>query len=188
MAKVINNTAVVTNKALISYAHISEPAVPMNGGEPMYSCCIIIPKTDTETIDAINEAIDYAYKNSNGKFGNKLPNKAALKIPLRDGDIDRNGEGVYANAYFLNAKSKNRPRVLDTAKNEITNPADIYSGMYAKVILNFYPYAASGNKGIGCGLGDMQKVADGERLGGGSTSGEAVFDVLGDTENDSLPF
>lgn len=188
MARILNNTAVVTNKALLSYAFLNEPRVPMNGGEPVYSCCVIIPKDDTETVNAIKEALNNTYNASASKFGGKLPNKNSLKMPLRDGDEDRADNDLYKNCYFINAKTKNRPRVLDTAKHEITDPGQIYSGMYAKVILNFFPYATNGSKGISCALGDMQKVADGTRLSGGAPSGESVFESSDEGGDNGLPF
>ena len=56
-----NNTKVVTGIVRLSYANVWEPK-SINGGDPKYSCSIIIPKSDKETVDAINAAIDCAIK------------------------------------------------------------------------------------------------------------------------------
>lgn len=37
--------------------------------------------------------------------------------------------------------------------------------MYAHVTVRFFPYANFGARGIGCGLGNVMKTADGEPLG-----------------------
>lgn len=185
MAKVINNTYVVTNKARINYAHLLEPVPSMNGGNPFYSCCVVIPKEDVETINAINSAIDAAYKAGGDKWGGRAPSKNSLHTPLRDGDEDRPDDPSYANCYFINCKSKNKPRIVDKDKQDIYDPDAIYSGMYANVVMNFYAYANNGNRGIAAGLGDLQKVADGERLGGGRPTADSMFTVLSGEE---LPF
>ena len=183
MAKVINNTYAVTNKALLSYAHINEPHEPMNGGEPVYSSCVIIPKDDTETIDAIKTAINNAYNGYNWR--GRKPAATSLRMPLRDGDVDRPDDPTCKNCYFLNAKSKQKPQVVDLHKAAV-DPSGIYSGMYANVVLSFYCYDTSGNKGIGCGLGSIQKVEDGPRLGGGMPDINTAFG--GAAADDGLPF
>ena len=107
-----NNTKVVTGIVRLSYANVWEPK-SINGGDPKYSCSIIIPKSDIETVNAINAAIECAMKEGIGKFGGKIPPKGALKLPLRDGDIDRPDDPNYAGAYFVNANSNERPGVVD---------------------------------------------------------------------------
>ena len=99
-----NNTKVVTGIVRLSYANVWEPK-SINGGDPKYSCSIIIPKSDIETVNAINAAIECAMKEGIGKFGGKIPPKGALKLPLRDGDTERDDDN-YAGCYFINANSK----------------------------------------------------------------------------------
>ena len=94
------NTKVVTGLVRLSYANVWEPK-SINGSDPKYSCSIIIPKSDKETVDAINAAIDCAIKEGAGKFGGKTPPKGALKLPLRDGDVDRPDDPAYENSYFI---------------------------------------------------------------------------------------
>jgi toxin secretion/phage lysis holin len=93
-----NPTRVVTGEVRLSYAHVWEPN-SIQGGKPKYSVSLIIPKTDTATITAIEKAIDAAIDTGTAKFGGKRPNKAALKLPLRDGDTERDDE-AYANSFF----------------------------------------------------------------------------------------
>lgn len=158
-------TKVITGIVRLSYANVWEPK-SVNGGKEKYSVSIIIPKEDTKALDEIKKAIDAAIEEGKGKFGGKIPNKASLKIPLRDGDIDRPDDEAYKNSYFINANSITPPQVVDKNVKPILEHSEIYSGVYARVSINFYAFNSSGNKGIACGLGNIQKIRDGEPLGG----------------------
>ena len=151
-----NPTKVVTGVVRLSYANVWEPA-SINGSNPKYSVSLIIPKTDTKTIDAINAAVDAAIKDGAAKFGGKIPNKAALKLPLRDGDLERDDE-AYKGAYFVNANSTTAPQIVDRSVQPILDRAEVYSGCYARVSINFYAFNSNGNRSIACGLGNIQKV------------------------------
>ncbi|MBR1810132.1 MAG: DUF2815 family protein [Clostridia bacterium] len=181
MANQTNTTKVVTGKVRLSYANVWEPA-SINGGTPKYSVSLIIPKTDTKTIDLINAAVDNAIKQGAAKFGGKIPNRAALKLPLRDGDTERDDE-AYKGAYFVNANSTTAPQIVDTAVQPILDRNEVYSGCYARVSINFYAFNSNGNRGIACGLGNIQKISDGEALGGKSTAAE---DFATDMDDDFL--
>ena len=173
------STAITTGKVRFSYCHLFVPYAS-NGGEPKYSMAVIVPKTDTKTIAAINKAIDEATaKGKAEKWGGKVP--ANIKKPLRDGDEERPDDPVYANSYFFNCRSKLRPGVVDKNIQPIIDPDEVYSGCYGRVNVNFYPYDASGNRGIAVGLNNVQKLSDGERLGGG-VSPEVAFADTSDLE------
>ena len=174
-----NNTKVVTGLVRLSYANIWEP-VSVDGGKPKYSVSLIIPKDDKDTIDRINKAIDAAIEAGASKFGGKIPNKAALKLPLRDGDLERDDE-AYKNSYFVNANSSIPPQIVDNTVQPILDRSEVYSGCYARVSVNFFAFNSNGNKGIACGLGNIQKVRDGEPLGGKSTAADD-FATLADDD------
>ena len=180
----INKTKVVTGLVRLSYANVWEPKVPTEGATPKYSVSLIIPKSDTETIAKINEAINAAIDEGVGKFGGKKPNRAAWKLPLRDGDVEREDDDAYANAYFINANSVTAPQIVDTKVQPILDRGEVYSGVYARVSINFYAFNSNGNRGIACGLGNIQKVRDGEPLGG-KTNASAEFGTL-DEDDDLL--
>lgn len=168
-----NPTRVVTGEVRLSYAHVWEPN-SIQGGKPKYSVSLIIPKADTTTITAIEKAIDAAIDAGTAKFGGKRPNKAALKLPLRDGDTERDDE-TYANSFFVNANSLTPPQVVDENVSPILDRSEVYSGCYARVSLSFYAFNTNGNKGVACGLGNIQKIRDGEPLGAGRVSAESDF-------------
>lgn len=167
----LSPTKVITGIVRLSYANVHEPK-SINGGTPKYSVSLIIPKSDTKTIAAINAAVDAAIEEGRGKFGGKIPNKAALKLPLRDGDIDRPDDEAYANSYFVNANSNSAPEIVDKALNPIMSRSEVYSGVYARVSVNFYAFNSNGNRGIACGLGNIQKIRDGEPLGGKTSAAD----------------
>lgn len=172
---------VVTGVIRLSYANIWEPK-SINGSAEKYSVSVIIPKSDTKMISAINAAIDNAINEGISKFGGKKPNKAALKLPLRDGDIERDDE-AYKNSYFVNANSQTAPQIVDKDLNLILDKTEVYSGVYARVSMTFYAFNSNGNRGIACGLGNIQKIRDGEPLGGGSS---AEQDFATDVDDDFL--
>ena len=178
----VNKTKVITGKnTRLSYFHGWEPT-SINGGPERYSVSVLIPKDDKETVKAINDAIDAAIEEGIAKFGGKKPNKAAIKLPRRDGDTEREDE-AYAGHWFINANSKTAPQIVDKAVKPILDRDEVYSGCYARVSLNFYAFNSNGNKGIACGLGNIQKIKDGEPLGGRSL---ATDDFTTEDDDDFL--
>lgn len=180
MANNSSRTKVITGTGTrLSYFHGWEP-VSINGGAEKYSVSVLIPKTDTETVSAINAAIDAAIEEGVAKFGGKKPNKAAIKLPLRDGDVEHDDE-AYKGHWFINANSTTAPQIVDRQVKPILDRSEVYSGCYARVSLNFFAFNSNGNKGIACGLGNIQKVRDGEPLGGKSTAADD-FATLADDD------
>lgn len=173
-------TKVITGVVRLSYANVWEPK-SINGGDEKYSVSLVIPKSDKKTVNAINAAVDAAIEEGIGKFGGKKPNKATLKLPLRDGDTERPEDEVYRDCYFVNANSTTAPQIVDKKVQPILERDEVYSGCYARVSITFYAFNSKGNKGIACGLGNIQKVKDGERLGG-HTNAEDDFDTLEDDD------
>lgn len=171
-------TKVITGKVRMSYANVFEPK-SINGSDPKYSVSLIIPKDDKSTLDKINSAIELAKKEGVTKLGGKIP--ANLKTPLRDGDIDRADDETYANSYFINANSTTKPGIVDENLNPIMDTTEFYSGCYGRASIVFYAYNANGNKGIACGLQNLQKLQDGESLGGKARAEDdfGTDDILG---------
>ena len=173
----VNPAKIVTGVCRLSYANIWQ-AKSINGGAPKFSTSILIPKSDTKTIAKVKAAIQAAYEEGEGKLkGNSksAPSLASLKTPLRDGDTERPDDAAYAGHWFLNANSNTAPGVVDASREPIYDTSEIYSGVYARVSLAFYAFNSNGNRGIACGLQNIQKVRDGESLGG-KTKAEDDFD------------
>ena len=171
MAKFNNPTKVITGvNTRWSYVNAWEPK-SINGGAPKYSVSLIIPKSDTKTLEKIRAAIQAAYEEGQSKLkgnGRSVPALSALKTPLRDGDAERPDDEAYANSYFVNANSGTAPGIVDADRNPILERSEVYSGVYGRASINFYAFNSNGNKGIACGLNNLQKIRDGESLGGKS--------------------
>lgn len=151
-----------------SYANVWEPK-SINGGTPKYSVSLIIPKSDVDTAKKIRAAIKAAYEEGEGKLkGNSraVPALEAIKIPLRDGDMERPGDEAYKDSYFVNANSATQPGIVDASCQRILERSEVYSGVYGRASISFYAFNSNGNKGIACGLNNLQKIRDGEPLGG----------------------
>ena len=175
-----SKTKVITGIVRLSYANVWEPK-SINGGAEKYSVSLIIPKSDKKTVDAINAAVDAAIEEGIGKFGGKKPNKAAIKLPLRDGDIERDDE-AYADSYFVNANSTTAPQIVDQKVQPILDRGEVYSGCYARVSINFYAFNSNGNRGIACGLNNLQKIRDGEPLGSRTSAEDDFADFTEDDD------
>ena len=162
------SSRVVTNKVRLSYANLVEPRSMAEGQPAKYSVSVVIPKSDKDTIARINAAIELVRLEGKEKLGRG----GIVKLPLRDGDVERPEDAVYANSMFINCNSATKPSVVDADLNAILDSSEIYSGMYGRVSINFFAYNSSGNKGIGAGLGNVQKLEDGEKLGGGASAAQ----------------
>lgn len=186
MSKVINPTKVITGpKTRWSYANVWDPK-SINGGAPKYSVSLIIPKSDTKTVEKIQAAIQAAYEEGQSKLkgnGKSVPALSVLKTPLRDGDAERPDDEAYKDSYFINANSATAPGIVDADRNPILERSEVYSGVYGRASINLYAFNSNGNKGIACGLNNLQKISYGEPLGGKS---RAEDDFADDYDDDFL--
>ena len=165
------STKVITGKVRFSYVNIFKSRAFQAGQDAKFSICLLIPKEDKATIKKIKAAIEEAIQEGiSAKWGGKKP--ANLKLPLRDG-ADEAEE--YVGMYFLNANSNQKPGIVDKDLNEILDPDEVYSGCWGRASLNFYAFNSNGNKGVGVGLNNIQKLKDDERLGGARASAEDDF-------------
>lgn len=170
----MSNT-IVTGEVRLSYVSLFEPRANQNGGDPKYQVTVLLPKSDTATKAAIDREIQAELQNGVAtKFGGQMP--AMPAIPIHDGDGRRpNGEPFgeeCRGCWVFTASTKQRPEVVDENCQPILSATSVYSGCYGRVSIRFFAYNQAGKKGIGCGLGNVQKLRDGEPLGGGSTAAQ----------------
>lgn len=175
-------TKVIFGPCRLSYTHLFEKYTPEGGGEGKYMTNVLIPKSEKKTVAALEKAIDEAKKAGIvGKWGGKEPKK--LELPLHDGSEKE--DEVYDDCYYVNAKCNTRPGIVDRNKAAITDEEEIYSGVWAYVSVTFFAYDVNGNKGIACGLNNVMKFKDDERLGG-RVSAEADFADIDDDDDDDM--
>ncbi|NLL19700.1 MAG: DUF2815 family protein [Clostridia bacterium] len=170
---------VVTGKVRFSYPNVFE-AKSVNGSAPKYSVSLIIPKSDKKTLAKIKAAIETVKKEGAHKWGGKIP--ANLRMPLRDGDVDRADDPAYADSYFINVNSNTKPGIVDEDLNPIMDQSEFYAGCYGRASIVFFAYNANGSRGISAALQNLQKLEDGEPLGGKSKP-EDDFGGLSDDED-----
>lgn len=193
MAANTNPTHVVTGKVRLSYEHLMKPAAPNNdpNGDPKYSVTVLLPKSDTATKARIDRAIKAALEKGqkDKKFRDGVP-LDRLPTPIYDGDGYRADgftpfgpecKGMWV--FTASCRQERKPEVVDIHGNPIIDPSEIYSGIWARVSCDFYPYAVTARQGIGCGLGNVQKLSDGEPLGGGRTT---AADDFGSSDDEDL--
>lgn len=186
MATTNSDTKVVTGKVRLSYAHLFEPYSPDPDQDEKYSTVILVDKSDRATIRAIKEAQQAALEaGKDSKFGGKIPK--GWKNTFRDGDedekidLDKNPE--YEGCMFMTVSSKTAPGVVDRKRRPILDSAEVYSGCYARVSINAFAFNTKGNKGVSFGLNHVQKLSDGDYLGGRSKA-EDDFEELDDEFDD----
>lgn len=164
-----NPTRVITGKVRLSYMHVFSPFAAPGSMEAKYSVTILLPKSDLATKQRIDAAISAAIEQgvSNRWNGVRPP---IMSIPIHDGDGVRPSDGQPFSEeckghWVFTASSKQPPQVVDVNLNPVINQTEVYSGIYGRVSVNFFPYLNSGKRGIGCGLNNIQKLEDGEPLG-----------------------
>ena len=178
--KFVNPTKVITGpKTRWSYCNVWQ-AKSISGGTPKFSVSLIIPKSDTVTINKIKVAIQAAYTEGESKLkgnGKTVPPLSVLKTPLRDGDTERPDDPAYADSYFINANSATAPGIVDADRQTIIDHSEVYSGVYGRASINLYAFNSNGNRGIAFGLNNLQKIADGEPLGSKSGAEDDFADI-----------
>ena len=186
--KPVNPMKVITGKETRwSYCNVWE-AKAINGGTPKFSVSLLIPKSDTVTVKKIKDAIEAAYREGEAKLkgnGKSVPALSVIKTPLRDGDQERPDDPAYAGHYFLNANSTTAPGIVDADCQPILTRSEVYSGVYGRASISFYAFNSSGNRGIACGLNNLQKIRDGDPLGG-RASAESDFSDFDDEDDDDF--
>lgn len=189
MPKDASATRVVTGPVRISFPHLFEPWSSDENQEKKYSCMILIPKDDQETVDKILAAQKAALEaGKQSVFKGKIPK--VWKDTFRDGDEEKDTDEYpeYAGHYFMSINSKRKPGVVDRALNPITDSDEVYSGCYVRVAMNAYAYSNQ-STGITFGLENVMLWKDGERLAGGGRKAEDDFADIAeeyDPEDDLL--
>ena len=175
----VKGSKIIFGPVRIAFVHLFKPWSGQDAGEGQekYQCCFMIPKNETETVEAIRKCIEEAkLEGQRTKWGGKMPKK--LELPLQDGD-ERDDPQEFADHYYLNAKAKTRPGVVDKYKQPIMDEEEIYSGVWVYGSVRFYPYLANGKSGVAVGLDNVMKFKDDDHFGG-RASAESDFEGVGE--------
>lgn len=171
MKKFKNLAKVITGvDTRCSYTNVWDPK-SINGGTQKYSVSLLIPKSDTVTINKVKAAIQAVYEEGESKLkGNArvCPSLDVIKNPLRNGDKERPEDEIYRNCYFINANFPTAPGIVDANCQQIIERSKVYNSVYGRASINFYAFNSKSICSIACGLNNLQKICDGEPLGGKS--------------------
>lgn len=175
----------LTGEVRLSYCNLNEPRKPQNGqGEAKYGVTLLIPKTDTNTLNDLMAAFNAAIElGVTSKWGGVRPPR--IDLIIHDGDGERANGTPFGDEckgkWVLTANSTKRPQVvgMDNINVEL-DPRDVYSGMWGRVTVRFFPFNTAGKRGVGCGLGNVLKTRDDEPLAGGA-SASVDFAGVGNT-------
>lgn len=187
-------TNVTTGEVRMSYVHLFKPYAYQPGQEEKYQVTVLVPKTDADTMARINNAIEAAKQRGiSDKWNGQCP--PIIQTPVYDGDGVRPSDGMAFGqeckghwVFTASAKADYPPEIVDKAGNPIINQSEVYSGMYGRVNVTFFPYAFGGKKGIGCGLGPVMKTRDGEALGGSAPSASQAFGIQPQPQPQANPY
>jgi len=170
-----------------SYCNLNQPRA-FGDNPAKYSVSAILDKGNVTALAKIEAAMHAAYEEGlpilQGKSRTAPSYEEVTKAgPLHDGDEKSDGDPAYKNAYYLNAKNNRKPIIVDSNKNEIIDPSEIYSGVYGKAALSFFAFNKNGNRGISVSIEAFMKTKDGEPLGSTVNIDEAFAD---DDDDDFL--
>ena len=189
MIKNNNPTKVITGPE-VRFANCAVWEPQSFGNEkPKYSVTLLISKTDHQTLEKILEAIRTAYEQGKELLSdcNGVPALESLKVPLRDGDLEKPEYPVFAGKMFINARSSTAPGMLDASFQRIRNREEFYPGCYGSASVSFYAYNVERetehgeivhNRGIGCRLNNLLKLRDGEVIPQRATAEEDFEDYI----------
>jgi len=151
-----------TSKFRVSFPYVFRPAKPMQAGaEPKYSIVMLFPKG--ADLSALRKAAVEAATEKWGADQNKWPKN--MRNPFRN-QGEKQFEGYEEGAFFITATSKQRPGLVDQKLNDIIEDRDFYPGCYARASVKAFAYSQAGNHGVSFGLQNVQKLAEGDPLGG----------------------
>jgi hypothetical protein len=178
-----NDTKVVTGEVRLSYVHLFQPYSGSDDDQEKYSCVILIPKSDKRTLSRIDKAIKAAAEaGKNSKFDGKIPKNLVTTLHDGDeeGDLEKNPE--YEGHMYMSISSSTQPGIVDKNVDPILDSTQVYSGCYARVSMGGFAYNYKGKKGVSFGLNHVQKLRDGDYLGGRSRA-EDDFDPIDDEDS-----
>lgn len=173
---------VITPEFRVSFPNVFRTAKPMAGStqEPKYGITMLFPKG--ADLSALKKATEDACVEKWGADKAKWPKN--LRSPFRD-QGEKDYEGYEEGAVFINATSKQKPGVVDANLNDIIDEAEFYAGCYARASINAFAYDTAGNRGVAFGLNNVQKLKDGEPLGG-RTRPEDDFEPVASTDGGDI--
>jgi hypothetical protein len=163
-----------TPYAILSFPHVFEKKARAEGGDPVYTASFIFSPAmqKTPAYKAMQDAVIAAAKE---KFGNDVKLNTLVN-PFKDAGEKEHLQGYVAGDMYINTWSNNKPGIVDTHRNEILLPEQVWAGQLVRANISPFAWVNTGRKGVSFGLNHIQLIkSDGPRLDG-RASATTVFD------------
>jgi len=174
-----------TPKFRVSFPQLLAPGKPMQeGGKEKYSVMMIFDEAAqaTDHFKAIKKSVVELLKNEWPKAKKEVLQERYLKVfkPAEKCVRQDDGErypGCEDGCIVLKAQSDYKPEVINQQKESITEESEVYAGCYAICKVTPSIYDMPTNKGVTLYLGNVMKLAEGERLAGNKSADADFEDV-----------
>lgn len=169
-SKTVTGTKVFTPKGRISYPKVFSPDSSGEYADDKYKATFLFDESNVQVAEGLKAMKKAVLEVAQKAFGAGVKLKE-IQHPFRDGnqkyEADKAKNTHYKDTIFMTAKSKFKPGVVDAKVQPIDNEGDLYGGCYVKASLIPFSYMKGSNKGVSFRLCNIQKLAEGEPLGGG---------------------
>lgn len=188
---------IITAPMRLVWPALFTPEKRASDGKGSFKVTLLAKKDDPRAMESLKAIKAECVRVAEKAYGTAK----GIKMPFRDGEEKSQYDG-YAGCYYFTASGTSRPHVVLTTRGGDgklveAEPHDIYPGCYVRVAITPAEYPAIvGQRGVNLFLGNVQKVADGDRLGGGGTGSaeddfeaeEGTEEVFTADEDDDIPF
>lgn len=164
---------------IASFAGQLLKAKSVGNSDPFFSVTCVIPKDDPFW-KRLEGELNAALKD---KFG-KMPSKIR-DWPIKDGDESEYDD--WDGCFYIAPKrmaSDGKPEIIDRDRDDIIDPAEIYSGMKCRISYHVaaWEYAPTNSRGCSIYLDNVQKLADGKKIG--RVAPKAVDDFMDSVDDE----
>lgn len=157
---------IMTPKFRVSFPDVFRPGKPDDSGKQKYGVTMLFePGAD------LSQLQQEAARVGTEKWGaDKTKWPKGWKNPFKE-QGDKAYDGYVAGGKYIAAKSSQRPGLVNARNEDIIDEAEFYAGCYARATVKAFTYEVRKDnvvisRGIGFGLHNIQKLADGEPFSG----------------------
>lgn len=171
---------IVTPEFRVSFPQLLEAKCAPGSSVAKFSVVALFPKTTD-----LSGLKKLAVEARDAKWPDPAKRPKKLRSPFRDGDVEKGDIEGYEGVTFVTLSSQIQPGVVDRNNVELIGAdikREIYPGCYARASVVAYAYEKAGNCGVAFGLRNIQKLRDGDPLGG---AGGKPTDDFGPVEGDA---
>ena len=170
-------TNMISPTGTFQWVFLDKPKVDKNNleKEPFYSITFLMDKKDPKVIEKLDQMKSCIKDALEKRFGDKVP--AKYYTPIKDGDVetDKEGNPAYPGSWYIEAKNKEKPGLVDADREPILTQQAVWSGCKGRLSLGFVGYDVSAKKGVTIYLNNVQLTDNSAPKMGGRKSAEEDF-------------